>query len=76
MNRQLIFELFERTNTYSAKESLSELRDLYEHYSEEYISAQDFIQGLHDMGYPTNRKKTQVKLKMKKEIRKNYFGLD
>ena len=76
MNRQLIFELFERTNTYSAKESLSELRDLYEHYSEEYISAQDFIHGLNKMGYQTNRKKTQVKLKMKKEIRKNYFGLD
>ena len=74
MNRQLIFELFERTNTFSAKESLNELRDCYEHYSLEYISAPDFIQGLHDMGYTTNSKNNQVKLKMKKEIRKNYFG--
>ena len=74
MNRQLIFQLFERTNTYSAKESLNELRDCYEHYALEYISAPDFIKGLNDMGYSTNRKKTQVKLKMKKDIRKNYFG--
>ena len=74
MNRQLIYELFEKTSTYSAKESLAELRDCYEHYALEYVSAPDFIQGLHDMGYPTNRKKTQVKLKMKKDIRKNYFG--
>ena len=74
MNRQLIYELFEKTSTYSARESLNELRDCYEHYALEYISAQDFIQGLHNFGYKTNRKNTQVKLKMKKDIRKNYFG--
>ena len=75
MNRQLIYELFEKTSTYSAKESLNELRDCYEHYALEYISAPDFVKGLNEMGYKTNRKNNQVKLKMKKDIRKNYFGL-
>ena len=74
MNRQLIYELFEKTSTYSAKESLNELRDCYEKYSLEYISAPDFVNGLNEMGYTTNRKNNQVKLKMKRNVRKNYFG--
>ena len=74
MNRQLIFELFERTNTFSAKESVAELRDCYEHYALEYISAADFISELNQMGYTTNVKNNQVKLRMKKDVRKNYFG--
>ena len=52
MNQELFFDLFERTTKYRQpkKESLSELRDCYEHYSFEYISAADFLKELNDLG--------------------------
>ena len=76
MDKELIFELFEKTTKYRQpkKESLSELRDCYEHYSLQYISASDFLRGLNSMGFQSNSS-GQVKLRMKKEVRKNYFGL-
>ena len=76
MNQELFFDLFERTTKYRQprKESLNELRDCYEHYSLEYISATDFLKELNSMGFQSNSS-GQVKLRMKKEVRKNYFGL-
>ena len=76
MDKELIFELFEKTTKYRQpkKESLSELRDCYEHYSLQYISASDFLRELNSMGFQSNSS-GQVKLRMKKEVRKNYFGL-
>ena len=76
MDKELIFELFEKTTKYRQpkKESLSELRDCYEHYSLEYISALDFSKELNSMGFKSN-KNGDFKLRMKKEVRKNYFGL-
>ena len=76
MNKELIYELFERTSKYRQprKESFSELRDCYEHYSLQYISAPDFLKELNNMGFQSN-KNGDVKLQMKKDIRKSYFGL-
>ena len=75
MNKELISELFERTTKYRQprKESLSELRDCYEHYSLEYISAPNFLKELNTM-FQSNTF-GEVQLKMKRHIRKNYFGL-
>ena len=75
MNKELISELFERTTKYRQprKESLSELRDCYEHYSLEYISAPNFLKELNTM-FESNTF-GEVQLKMKRDIRKNYFGL-
>ena len=74
MNKDLIFELFERTSKYRQprKESFSELRDCYEHFSLEYISAADFLKELKNMGIESNEN-GEVKLRMRKEIRKVYF---
>jgi hypothetical protein len=74
MDKELIYDLFERTSKYRQpkKESLSELRDCYEHYSLEYISAAEFLKALNDMGFQSN-KDGDVKLRMKKDIRKIYF---
>ena len=74
MNQELFFNLFERTSKYREpkKESLSELRACYEHYSFEYISAADFLKELNDLGFPSN-KYGEVKLRMKKNVRKIYF---
>ena len=74
MNKELIFELFERTTKYRQprKESLSELRDCYEHYSLEYISAHDFLKELNSMGFQSNAF-GEIKLRMKKDVRKIYF---
>ena len=74
MNQELFFDLFERTTKYRQprKESLNELRDCYEHYSLEYISAPDFLKELNDLGSPSN-KYGEVKLRMKKNVRKIYF---
>ena len=74
MNKDLLFELFEPTNYYVSRESLNELRDCYEHYALEYISAPEFLKELNNLGFKNN-KYNQVKLKMKKDIRKSYFGL-
>ena len=76
MNRELINQLFERTSRYRQprKEAFSELRNCYEHYSLEYISASDFLKELNNLGFQSNRN-GEVKLRMKKDIRKNYFGL-
>ena len=75
MNRELIYQLFERTSNYCQpkKESLNELRDCYEHHSLEYISAPDFLKELNNLGFKSNRN-GEVKLRMKKDIRKSYFG--
>ena len=74
MDKQLFLELFEKTTKYRQprKESLNELRDCYEKYSGEYISAPDFLKHLHRLGFESN-KTGDVKLKMKKEIRQMYF---
>jgi hypothetical protein len=71
MKKELIFQLFQRTSKYRQpkKESLNELRDCYEHYSSEYISAPDFLKELNEMGFESNNY-GEVKLKMKKEIEK------
>ena len=75
MNKELIFTLFERTSKYRQpkKESLNELRACYEHYSFEYISAADFLQKLNNMGFQSNAF-GKVKLRMKKDVHKAYFG--
>jgi hypothetical protein len=74
MNKELIYDLFERTTKYRQpkKESLSELRDCYERYSLEYISALDFLKELNNLGFPSNSF-GEVKLRMKKNVRKIYF---
>ena len=74
MNKDLIFELFERTSKYRQprKESLNELRACYEHYSFDYISAADFLKELNNLGFQSNIY-GDVKLRMKKNIRKIYF---
>ena len=74
MNQELFFDLFERTTKYRQprKESLNELRSCYEHYSLEYISAPDFLKELNNMGFPSNQN-GEIKLRMKKNIRKIYF---
>jgi hypothetical protein len=74
MNKQILLELFEKTSKYCQprKESLHELRDCYEKYSNEYISAGEFLKQLHQLGFESN-KSGEVKLKMKKHIRKMYF---
>lgn len=76
MNREsIINQLFERTSKYRQprKESFSELRDCYEHYSLEYISAPDFLKELNSMGFQSNEN-GQVKLRIKRDVHKNYFG--
>ena len=74
MNKQTIFELFEKTSKFRQvrKESLNELRNCYERYSDEYISESDFLRELNRLGFKSNIN-GDVKLKMKKEIRKKYF---
>ncbi len=74
MNQQLIFKLFKKTAKFRQlrKESTSELRDCFEHFSLEYISAADFLTGLKNMGIESNQY-GEVKLRMRKEIRKIYF---
>ena len=75
MNQELIFTLFERTSKYRQpkKESLNELKACYEHYSLEYISAPDFLKELNNMGFQSN-KYGDVKLRMKRDVHKAYFG--
>ena len=74
MNHELIFKLFKKTAKFRQprKESTSELRDCYEHFSLEYISAEDFLKELKNMGIESNEF-GEVKLRMKKEVRKIYF---
>ena len=58
MNKELIiYDLFERTSKYRQpkKESLNELRDCYEHYSFEFISAADFLKELNNLGFQSNK---------------------
>ena len=74
MNHELIFKLFKRCSKFRLpkKESLSELRDCYEHFSLEYISAADFLKELKNIGIESNEF-GEVKLRMKREVRKIYF---
>ena len=74
MNKQLIIKLFEQTSKYRhpKKESFNELRNCYETFSNEYISAADFKKELINLGFKFN-KNDEVKLKMKKEIHAKYF---
>ena len=74
MNQELFFKLFERTSKYRQpkKESLNELRACYEHYSFEYISAADFLKELNNLGFQSNAF-GEVKLRLKRDIRKIYF---
>ena len=57
LNKELITKLFVPTSNYTQrnKECISELRDCYEQYSGEYISASDFIRQLNEMGYKKNK---------------------
>ena len=75
MDHYTINELFYPTLYYksSCKESTSELRDCFEQYYNTYISAPDFIQNLKDLGFSPNQNE-QFKLRMKKHIRRQYFG--
>ena len=75
MNKQIIFDLFEKTSKFrqARKESLNELRDCYERYSDEYISESNFLKELNRLGFKSNIN-GDVKLKMKREIRKKYFA--
>ena len=74
MNQQIIFELFENTSKYRQpnKESSNELRNCFETFTQEYISAADFKKELLNLGYKFN-KNDEVKLKMKKDVRAKYF---
>ena len=74
MDPSVINTLFEPTKTFkSRKEALSELRDCYEKYTDNYISKDDFIQGLKDLNYESN-KNNSFKLKMKKQTKKYYLS--
>ena len=75
MNKQLIFKLFEQTSKYRhpKKESFNELRNCYETFSNEYISAANFKKELINLGFKFN-KNDEIKLKMKKEIHAKYFS--
>ncbi len=74
MDPSVINTLFEPTKTFkSRKEALSELRDCYEKYTDNYISKDDFIQGLKDLNYEAN-KNNSFKLKMKKQTKKYYLS--
>ena len=57
LNKSLFFKLVEPTSKYKQrnKECISELRNCYEQYSGEYISATDFLQELKKMGFIPNR---------------------
>ena len=74
MNKQIIDELFQPTTKYRQpkKESLNELRNCYEKFSNEYISAADFKKGLINLGFKFD-KNDEVKLKMEKEVHSRYF---
>ena len=71
--QQLFVETTYYTSKMTKKESTSELRDCYEKHTHTYISAPDFIKGLKDLGYRAN-KNDIFKLRMKKTVRKQYFG--
>ena len=74
LNQSLFFKLFQPTSQYKQrnKECIDELRNCYETYSGEYISAPDFLQELIKLGFIPN-KNDEVKLKLKKEVREAYF---
>ena len=74
MNKQIIYQLFENTSKYRhpKKESFNELRNCYETFSNEYISAANFKKKLMNLVLKFN-KNDEVKLKMKKEIHAKYF---
>ena len=76
MNKQLIADLFEQTTKYRQpkKQSFNELRNCYEKFSNEYISAADFKKELQKLGFKFN-KSDEVKLRMKEETRLKYFCL-
>ena len=74
MDQSAITTLFETTKTFkSKKESINELRVCYKKYTGNYISYDDFIQGLKELNYEAN-KNNSFKLKMKKHIREGYFS--
>ena len=75
LNKTLFCKLFEPSSQYKQrnKECISELRNCYEQYSGEYISAPDFLQELIQMGFIPN-KNDEVKLRLQKEVREAYFG--
>ena len=75
INKLLINDLFVPTIKYSQrnKETINELRDCYEQFSGEYISASDFIQQLNEMGFNKN-KNDEFKLKLRKNVREAYFS--
>ena len=74
MNKQIIYQLFENTSKYRhpKKESFNELRNCYETFSNEYISADKIKKKLMNLVLKFN-KNDEVKLKMKKEIHAKYF---
>ena len=74
MDQSVITTLFEPTKTFkSRKESINELRVCYKKYTGNYISYDDFIQGLKDLNYEAN-KNNSFKLKMRKQTKKYYLS--
>ena len=75
LNQSLFFKLFQPTSQYKQrnKECIGELRNCYEQYSGDYISAPDFLVELIKLVFIPN-KNDEVKLKLKKEVRAVYFG--
>jgi hypothetical protein len=71
----LISKLFMDTKSYTGrkKESLGELRRCYELYTKEYISEEEFRTILITLGFVCN-KNGEFKLKMRPEIRKQFFN--
>ena len=69
-----INDLFYETNYYKSptKESLAELRDCYEKYTNTYISRTDFIILLKQLGFKSNVNNV-FKLRMHKQVRKLYY---
>ena len=74
INKILISKLFVPTSKYTQrnKETINELRECYEQYSDEYISASDFIRQLNEMGFEKN-KNDEFKLKLRKDVREAHF---
>ena len=74
LNSEIVSELFTPVSHWKSpkKESLNELRDCYEKYTNTYISSDDFKKGLKNLGYHV--RENSVKLRMNKDIRNKYFS--
>jgi hypothetical protein len=76
LDKQIVISnLFMDTQSYTGrkKESLGELRRCFELYTKEYVCEEDFRNLLISLGFKCN-KYGEFKLKMKPEIRKQFFN--